>query len=183
MNTLNRDRNALKRLVESYGKKDVLNFVRHLNEGSEYIAPNILICVDTSGSVDKESYDKYLINDILYVCDIDYGAAKRNAQVKIAAFDDEGIYYMNNVKNMHSSILSNINISYSMSGGSDFKKLLNDISKSLPKYGPYTEVIIISDADIYGFENEVDNWAKGNKHRFDTYVVIEDEGSMICVYK
>ena len=68
MNTLNRDRNALKRLVESYGKKDVLNFVRHLNEGSEYIAPNILICVDTSGSVDKESYDKYLINDILYVC-------------------------------------------------------------------------------------------------------------------
>ena len=32
MNTLNRDRNTLKRLVESYGKKDVLNFVRHLNE-------------------------------------------------------------------------------------------------------------------------------------------------------
>lgn len=32
MNTLNRDRNILKRLVESYGKKDVLNYVRHLNE-------------------------------------------------------------------------------------------------------------------------------------------------------
>ncbi len=32
INTLNRDRNILKRLVESYGKKDVLNFVRHLNE-------------------------------------------------------------------------------------------------------------------------------------------------------
>ena len=32
MTTLNRDRNTLKRLVESYGKKDVLNFVRHLNE-------------------------------------------------------------------------------------------------------------------------------------------------------
>lgn len=32
MNTLNRDRNTLKRLVESYGKKDVLNFVKHLNE-------------------------------------------------------------------------------------------------------------------------------------------------------
>ena len=31
-NTLNRDRNTLKRLVESYGKKDVLNFVRRLNE-------------------------------------------------------------------------------------------------------------------------------------------------------
>lgn len=32
MNTLNRDRNTLKRLVESYGKKDVLNYVRCLNE-------------------------------------------------------------------------------------------------------------------------------------------------------
>ena len=30
--TLLRDRKALKRLVEQYGKKDVLNFVRHLNE-------------------------------------------------------------------------------------------------------------------------------------------------------
>lgn len=30
--TLLRDRMILKRLVESYGKKDVLNFVRHLNE-------------------------------------------------------------------------------------------------------------------------------------------------------
>ena len=31
-NALLRDRMILKRLVESYGKKDVLNFVRHLNE-------------------------------------------------------------------------------------------------------------------------------------------------------
>ena len=31
-NTLNRDRNTLKRLVESYGKNDVLNYVRRLNE-------------------------------------------------------------------------------------------------------------------------------------------------------
>ena len=30
--TLLKDRMTLKRLVESYGKKDVLNFVRHLNE-------------------------------------------------------------------------------------------------------------------------------------------------------
>lgn len=37
--TLLRDRKTLKRLVEQYGKKDVLNFVRHLNEsvtGSRY---------------------------------------------------------------------------------------------------------------------------------------------------
>lgn len=32
MNTLNRDRNILKRLVESYGKKDVLKFVEHVDE-------------------------------------------------------------------------------------------------------------------------------------------------------
>ena len=32
MTTLNRDRNTLKMLVESYGKKDVLNFVKHLDE-------------------------------------------------------------------------------------------------------------------------------------------------------
>lgn len=32
MNTLLKDRKELKRLVESYGKQDVLNFVKHLNE-------------------------------------------------------------------------------------------------------------------------------------------------------
>lgn len=32
MNTLNKDRNTLKQLVESYGKKDVLTFIKHLNE-------------------------------------------------------------------------------------------------------------------------------------------------------
>ena len=36
MNTLSRDRNTLKRLVESYGKNDVLNFVRRLNESAGY---------------------------------------------------------------------------------------------------------------------------------------------------
>lgn len=34
--TLFKDRMTLKRLVESYGKKDVLNFVRHLNESAGY---------------------------------------------------------------------------------------------------------------------------------------------------
>jgi hypothetical protein len=33
-NALLKDRMTLKRLVESYGKKDVLNFVRHLNEST-----------------------------------------------------------------------------------------------------------------------------------------------------
>ena len=34
MNTLSRDRNTLKRLVESYGKKDVIRFLNNLNEAS-----------------------------------------------------------------------------------------------------------------------------------------------------
>ena len=88
---------------------------------------------------------------------------------------------MGNIKNIHSSISSNIpdlNL-----GGSDIKKLLNDISRSLPKYGPYTEVIIITDRDIYAFEKEVERWAEGYKHRFDTYIVMEDAGSMTCINK
>ena len=36
MNNINKDRTTLKKLVESYGKKDVLNFVRHLNESNTY---------------------------------------------------------------------------------------------------------------------------------------------------
>lgn len=32
MTTFNRDRNILKRLVESYSKKDVLNFVRNFSQ-------------------------------------------------------------------------------------------------------------------------------------------------------
>ena len=181
MNTLNRDRNTLKRLVESYGKKDVLNFVRHLNEASKYMAPNLLVCVDTSSSINFKAYSKYSINDILDICNIDYGASKPNAQVKIAAFADEGIYYMGNIKNIHSSISSNIpNLKL---GGSDIKTLLTDITRSFRTYGPYTEVIIITDRDIYAFEHEVERWAEGYKHRFDTYIVMEDDGNMTCINK
>ena len=35
MKQIDKDRNSLKRLVESYGKKDVLNYVRHLNENTD----------------------------------------------------------------------------------------------------------------------------------------------------
>ena len=182
MNTLNRDRNTLKRLVESYGKKDVLNYVRHLNEASENIAPNLLICVDTSLSINFEAYSKYSINDILDICNINYGASQRkNAKVKIAAFADEGIYYTDNIKNMYSSILSNIPEKFLRTGGGDIKQLLTDISRSLPTDGPYTEVIIITDRDIYAFEDTVDYWAEKYKHRFDTYIVMEEGGNMICI--
>ena len=47
--TLLRDRKTLKRLVEQYGKKDVLNFVRHLNESvndSRYTSLQIADLID-----------------------------------------------------------------------------------------------------------------------------------------
>lgn len=47
--TLLRDRITLKRLVESYGKKDVLNFVRQLNEsvnGSNYTSLQLADMID-----------------------------------------------------------------------------------------------------------------------------------------
>ena len=47
--TLLKDRMTLKRLVESYGKKDVLNFVRHLNESitaSRYTSLQLADLVD-----------------------------------------------------------------------------------------------------------------------------------------
>ena len=47
--TLLRDRKTLKRLVEQYGKKDVLNFVRHLNEsatGSRYTSLQLADMLD-----------------------------------------------------------------------------------------------------------------------------------------
>ena len=53
--TLLRDSITLKRLVESYGKKDVLNFVRHLNEstnGSRYTSLQL-----------ADLADNYYLND------------------------------------------------------------------------------------------------------------------------
>lgn len=47
--TLLKDRMTLKRLVESYGKKDVLNYVRHLNEsatGSRYTSLQLADMID-----------------------------------------------------------------------------------------------------------------------------------------
>ena len=57
--TLLRDRKILKRLVESYGKKDVLNFVKHLNEsvtGSRYTSLQLANLADMY----FENYDNTL---------------------------------------------------------------------------------------------------------------------------
>ena len=64
MNTLNRDRNTLKRLVESYGKNDVLNFVRRLNESfDEYDFLDYDDCYEIFNGPDadlvEELFEKY----------------------------------------------------------------------------------------------------------------------------
>lgn len=75
--TLLKDRMTLKRLVESYGKKDVLDFVRHLNE-SVNITQNDLeafrngcYCgVYTASSVEGAPSFSFHIHD--WCCDGDY---------------------------------------------------------------------------------------------------------------
>jgi hypothetical protein len=94
--TLLRDRMILKRLVESYGKKDVLNFVRHLNESINisqndlevfkngcycgvYLASTYEGAPAISFNLDEWCPDgNYLIDDLhvegnTLVLDIDYG--------------------------------------------------------------------------------------------------------------
>ena len=61
-NALLRDRMILKRLVESYGKKDVLNFVRHLNEsvnGSRYTSLQLADLAD-----EYYSNDDYTLENV-----------------------------------------------------------------------------------------------------------------------
>ena len=59
--TLLRDRKTLKRLVEQYGKKDVLNFVRHLNEsatGSRYTSLQLADMLEMYYKDDNYTLDK-----------------------------------------------------------------------------------------------------------------------------
>ena len=57
MANVNKDRETLKRLVESYGKQDVLKFVNHINEmgyfnkSTRLPRPGVLVVVDISGSM------------------------------------------------------------------------------------------------------------------------------------
>lgn len=64
MNKINNDRNTLKRLVESYGKKDVVNYVRHLNESfDEYDFLDYDDCYEIFNGPDadlvEELFEKY----------------------------------------------------------------------------------------------------------------------------
>lgn len=60
MKQIDKDRNTLKRLVESYGKKDVLNFINHLNESYESY-PNVKE-LPYFTEEDKKQYSKFINN-------------------------------------------------------------------------------------------------------------------------
>ena len=71
MNTLNRDRNILKRLVESYGKKDVITFLNNLNETSYSTnrpTTAVLFCVDKK-DLSPDIYDKSIKDLVDYNID------------------------------------------------------------------------------------------------------------------
>ena len=71
MNTLNRDRNTLKRLVESYGKKDVITFLNNLNETSYSTnrpTTAVLFCVDKK-DLSPDIYDKSIKDLVDYNID------------------------------------------------------------------------------------------------------------------
>ena len=71
MNTLNRDRNTLKRLVESYGKKDVISFLNNLNETSYSTnrpTTAVVFCVDKK-HLSPDIYDKSIKDLVDYNID------------------------------------------------------------------------------------------------------------------
>ena len=61
MRTVNKDRESLKRIVESYGKEDVLKYVKHINEGVGRF--DEMTMIDKDGTEDVE--------EIYYVCSAD----------------------------------------------------------------------------------------------------------------
>lgn len=104
MNTLNRDRNTLKRLVESYGKNDVLNFVRHLNEAANVSGYTSLQLADLIDAAIED--DDYTLDEVTAQIAEPWNAALRRAKLEdgIAAgwedmpdaedVRDSGYFYM-----------------------------------------------------------------------------------------
>lgn len=136
MNTLNRDRNTLKRLVESYGKKDVIAFLNNLNEASystDRPTTAVLFCVDkkhlSPGIYDKSIKDlvNYNIDEtIALVCTSRGHKYPGISQVCISSSDKLG------------DILDNNN--------DPFNVPLHDISYILESY---SNAVVFIDSDWY----------------------------------
>lgn len=136
MNTLNRDRNILKRLVESYGKKDVITFLNNLNETSYSTnrpTTAVLFCVDKK-DLSPDIYDKSIKDLVDYNIDdtIALVCTSRNHK-------DPGIFRV--------SISSSDKLGDVLDNNNDpFNVPLHDISYILESYS--TAVVFI-DSDWY----------------------------------
>ena len=136
MNPLNRDRNTLKRLVESYGKKDVITFLNNLNETSYSTnrpTTAVIFCVDEK-DISPYIYDKSIKDLVDYNIDetISLVCTSRNHK-------DPGIFQVRiSSSDKLSDVLDNNN--------DPFNVPLHDISYILESYS--TAVVFI-DSDWY----------------------------------
>lgn len=93
MNNLSKDRMILKRLVESYGKKDVMTYVKKLNEANE---PNFRRGRPVSDPALVAKINAIITpgedDDLAEVCECEYAAVKGNVLVLEVFCGPEGDY-------------------------------------------------------------------------------------------
>lgn len=163
MANVNKDRETLKRLVESYGKQDVLKFVNHINEmgyfnkSTRLPRPGVLVVVDISGSM----------YEILQKSNIDFVNTFRinpNATANITFFandilsDNERIP----VTQLSAKIKEKLPDAAKNCGPamSNYNKMFNNLVDFDIKSGKYETVIIITDYDIVDYDEKYDiTWA------------------------
>lgn len=164
MTTLNRDRNILKRLVESYGKKDVVNFIQHINERYQGTS-NTLLIVDISGSFEDNVAIYPKLTDIFKKLNED------KCLVAGIGSNLENLGYAENLGNGFDMSLEDIRNSYSGPGfGSNFSALKSIQDK-------FKNVILVTDTDVYPqFDNVV------NLGRDNTVVLISEDNKRVSVY-
>lgn len=163
MKQVDMDRETLKRLVESYGKQDVLKFVNHINEmgyfnkSTRLPRPGVLVVVDISGSMYK----------ILENSNIDFVDTFRinpNATANITFFandvlsDNERIP----VSQLSAKIKEKLPDAIKNCGpaSSNYNEMLNELVNFDIKGGKYETIIIITDYDIVDYDEKYDiTWA------------------------
>lgn len=154
------DRAILKRLVESYGKEDVLKYVNHINEmgyfnkSTRLPRPSVLVAVDVSGSM----------YETLQNLNIDFVKTFRinpSATSQIEYFSD-CVHVVNErtpVSQLNEKIKEHLEEGHRacMFGGTDFYYLLNE----MVNYSSYYDmIIIITDQEIVQYDEIHDiTWA------------------------
>ena len=156
MKEIDKDRATLKRLVESYGKKDVLEYVNHINEmayfdkATRLPRPSVLVAVDVSGSM----------FDTLHNLNIDFVNTFRiNPSVtsQIEYFSD-CIYPVDEripVSQLSDKIKEHLEEGHRACGfgKTDFETLLEE----MVRYSPYYDtIIILTDQEIILYDKMYD---------------------------